>query len=189
MWKPFWPRKKRQKEVNHPVHQLRSFSSRDGAYVYSVFELSQNHEGDPTYKKINRLDTNKSLRGFKWAFFVVTSHTLLLTLTTFGVMLFWFISQCCQWQHNAVCCKTGCGGVDSFDGVSYSEFRSRTADRSWTPRPALCRYVCGWDWNMMRPECENGENLFSLQSSLKIFNELWPRDTQQLYNKDHEKHP
>lgn len=49
--------------------------------------------------------------------------------------------------------------------------------------------ACGWDWNMMRPECENGENHFNLQSSLKILNELWPRDTQQLYNKDHEKHP
>ena len=94
-----------------------------------------------TNKSIDLIQT-KAYEVSSELFVVVTSHTLLLTLTTFGVMLFWFISQCCQWQHNAVCCKTGCGGVDSFDGVSYSEFRSRTADRSWTPRPALCRYVC-----------------------------------------------
>lgn len=29
---------------------------RDLNSVYSVFDLSQNHDGDPTYKKINRLD-------------------------------------------------------------------------------------------------------------------------------------
>lgn len=55
-----------------------------------------------------------------------------------------------------LCCKTGCGCVDSCDSVGYSEPRSSTVDRSRTPRLHLC--ACGWDCCMTRPESDEGEN-------------------------------
>lgn len=42
-----------------------------------------------------------------------------------------------------VCCKTGCGGVDSCYRVRYSEVRSSVVDRSWTPQ--LRQYECVWE--------------------------------------------
>lgn len=57
------------------------------------------------------------------------------------------------------CCKTGCGGVDSCYIGSYSDLRSSTVDRSWTPQ--LRWYVCGWEGCMRRPESDCGENWVS----------------------------